>query len=369
MAKICILYFGKNGAGNIFAYQMAKSFLHQGHYVDLYISTLIENLDRFNELEILFEKCTIYRQYTYKNKAEFLINTLKIFNFYNIGKTINKENYDFIYIPMMTIWGSILSYFIDTKRIKTITTIHDVTRHLGEKNRFVDNINNHLIKHSTKVITLSERFIPQIEQIYGIKNENIVWVKHANFNYYKPDSYILKKELTKRILFFGRISKYKGIDVLLDAMKILKTKNSNILLNIVGNGQFDKYELKLIEELKDTVSVTNRWIKDEKIHEFFKDIDLVVVPYIEASQSGVIMTAYTFGKPVIVTDVGALSEQVNENSGIVIEPNNPKLLAETIEYLYKEPDKIIQMGNYCYDLAQTEYSWDVSATEIMKNCL
>ena len=93
-------------------------------------------------------------------------------------------------------------------------------------------------------------------------------------------------------------------------------------------------------------------IKDEEMYQFFEDIDITVVPYIEASQSGVVMASYTFGKPVIVTDVGGLAAQVTSETGYVIPPNNPEALANKIKEMYETPRKMIEMGDSAY--AKTE---------------
>jgi glycosyltransferase involved in cell wall biosynthesis len=239
--------------------------------------------------------------------------------------------------------------------------------HIGEKNIFFENIYTYAIKKSTKIIVLSQGFISQIINKYGILQENICWIPHANFNYYIPlnDDCSVKNKIFNKILFFGRIYEYKGLSVLLKAMNILEKTNKNICLKIVGSGKLSKEEKILIEKLGDKVELINRWINEDDVHSFFKDIDLTVLPYIEASQSGVIVLSYGMKKPVIASDIGGLPEQILPNTGILVPPGNEKILAQTIIDLYKTPEKIIEMGNNAYEYAANELTWERSAEKLI----
>ena len=116
-------------------------------------------------------------------------------------------------------WARMILSFVN-KKTKVITTIHDVSMHLGEKNSLIDRFNDYIIRHSHKIVTLSERFIPLISEKYVFNTKQICWIRHGNYNYYRPVNFQNKNSITKRILFFGRIHEYKGISVLLDAMAI-----------------------------------------------------------------------------------------------------------------------------------------------------
>lgn len=362
--NICILYLGKTGAGNIFTYQMTEALLRKSCSITLISSIYIENRIKFCDLTKLFSSFTLKEIKTYKNSKEFLFRTLNIFNFIKLSKFIKKLKPDYIYIPMISIWASILSFYLP-KSIKIITTIHDVKLHTGEDNFFIDKINTHLIKKSKKVITLTNSFKKQISEIYKFPEENIFWIEHANFNYYRPKYFNNKQTISNKILFFGRINKYKGIDVLLECMQILKEKNVNLTLEIVGNGSFTDEQQAIINKLDGYIKITNKWIPDEEIYKYFLDTDLVVIPYIEASQSGVVMLSYTFAKPVIVTNVGGLPDQVTKETGRIINPNNPKELSDTIIELYKNPENLIILGNNCYKKVTTDFSWNTSAEKLL----
>jgi glycosyltransferase involved in cell wall biosynthesis len=141
-------------------------------------------------------------------------------------------------------------------------------------------------------------------------------------------------------------------------MKIITDNNLKLQLKIAGSGKISSIEYHLIEQLGQRVELINRIIEDEELEAVFDDIDIVILPYIDASQSGVIMLSYSFAKPVIATDVGGMPEQVTSDTGILIPPNDEIVLAYEIEKLYKTPEKILEMGLKAYDYVQNNYSWD-----------
>jgi glycosyltransferase involved in cell wall biosynthesis len=95
---------------------------------------------------------------------------------------------------------------------------------------------------------------------------------------------------------------------------------------------------------------------------YFTAADVVVLPYIKTYQSAVVQTAYAFGKPVIVTNTGSLSEAVEDGkSGYIVPPKNESALTESILKLLSDETKIQEMGAYGRKLAETKFSWDAIA--------
>ena len=368
MHNITIIYLGKKGAGSVFAYEMTKALINQNCGMTCILSEYIENYESFMSIKNANRNLVLYFIKTYKSKIQFIVNTLNIFNYLKIKKIVENTKSDYIYIPMISIWSSILCFFIRNKKI--ITTIHDVESHRGEKNIILDNIYSFSIRKSRKIIILSQRFLAPVMKKYKITQENICWIPHANYDFYVPEKYTenikKQKQIYNKVLFFGRIHKYKGLEILLKAMDLLVKLDEKIILKIVGDGKLSESENKLIEKLGDRIELINRWISDDEVYSFFDDIDFTILPYIEASQSGVIMLSYSFKKPVIVTEVGGLPEQVNPSTGIIIPPNDEKALSEAIIKLYEEPSKIFQMGNAAYNFATNELTWEKSAEKLIE---
>lgn len=145
------------------------------------------------------------------------------------------------------------------------------------------------------------------------------------------------EENTNYILFFGFIRRYKGLDMLLDALADARLKNKNLKLIVAGeyyeDGTF--YENKIKElDLGDKVVMHTDYIPSEMVKYYFCACDMVVQPYRSATQSGVTQIAYHFEKPMLVTDVGGLSEIVpHGKAGYVVEPN-PTAIANSLSDFY-----------------------------------
>lgn len=145
----------------------------------------------------------------------------------------------------------------------------------------------------------------------------------------------LKSE-DKIILFFGFIRKYKGLDLLLQAMSDEGIKRENIKLLIAGEFYEDEKPYRdLIKEyhLEDSVILKNNFIPDSEVKYYLCAADCVIQPYRNATQSGVTPLAYHFEKPMIVTNVGGLPSLVpHQKSGLVCEPNSSSIANAILEF-------------------------------------
>jgi glycosyltransferase involved in cell wall biosynthesis len=139
-----------------------------------------------------------------------------------------------------------------------------------------------------------------------------------------------------RVLFFGRIWEYKGLEYLIRAEPLITSKIPRARIVIAGTGEnFNRYGRMMLHP--DRFIVHNEYISNEKRAELFSQASLVVLPYVEASQSGVIPLAYSFGKPVVATTVGGLPEMVDHGkTGYLVPPRDAKALAEAIVLLLQD---------------------------------
>ena len=153
----------------------------------------------------------------------------------------------------------------------------------------------------------------------------------AGFSGERPS--IRRKPKLNRLLFFGNIRKYKGLEVLLKALPLVAQKIP-IRLLVAGEFYLDARPFhRLADELgvQDLIVWQDRYIPNEEVADLFRKTDLVVLPYLAATQSGIVPLAYSFGVPVLTTDVGGLSEVVlNDQTGYVVAPGEPNLVARKI---------------------------------------
>lgn len=169
------------------------------------------------------------------------------------------------------------------------------------------------------------------------------------------------------VLFFGFIRDYKGLDLLLEAFGLSPLKDSGIRLIVAGEFYCDPEPYKNIisrHGLEDIVVMSNDFIPDSKVVNYFCAADLVVQPYKSATQSGVTQIAYHFNKSMVITDVGGLSEFVPDGrTGYVVEPS-PRSIAEAISRFYREGKESEFSANAAAE--KQKYSWARMAEAIGK---
>jgi D-inositol-3-phosphate glycosyltransferase len=143
------------------------------------------------------------------------------------------------------------------------------------------------------------------------------------------------------LLFFGFVRRYKGLDVLLDALPVIRRGAPGARLVVAGEcyegGEAYRRQIASLG-LGEVVAFEDRYLAPEEVPLYFGAADLVVQPYRSATQSGVAQTAFGYGVPVLTTDVGGLAEAVPDGeAGLVVPPEAPEALAEAAVRFFREP--------------------------------
>ncbi len=148
----------------------------------------------------------------------------------------------------------------------------------------------------------------------------------------------------REVLFFGRIWEYKGLEYLIKAEPLITARAPQTKIVIAGTGEdFGRYRRMMTNP--DNFLVFNEYVSDEKRAELFRRASVVVLPYIEASQSFIISIAYRFGKPVVATTVGGLPEMVDHGrTGFLIPPRDIERLADAVVELMQDDEMRKQFG-------------------------
>ena len=187
-------------------------------------------------------------------------------------------------------------------------------------------------------------------------------------------------EKNRIILFFGNIAPYKGLEFLVDAFHQVLAKDEHIRLLVAGRVKDCEWYWQGINKMIDgdvaagRVRLKIKYIPDSETEVYFKAADLLVLPYRNIYQSGVLYLGYSFGLPTIATDVGALKEEIIvEETGFVCRPEDSDDLARTIEK-YFESDLYKDLNNRrtkIQKFAQKRNSWEVVAhitKNVYENC-
>lgn len=155
------------------------------------------------------------------------------------------------------------------------------------------------------------------------------------------------------LLFFGRMSEYKGLDVLLDSLPALWRVLPTVSLTVAGSGAIQDHPVLG----DDRVRLHRGHIPDRELETLFTEAGCVVLPYRQASQSGVGSLAKQYARPLVVTSVGGLPELVADGSGLIVPPEDPSRLAKALESVLTDPDLARRLGEAGARTASGAASW------------
>jgi glycosyltransferase involved in cell wall biosynthesis len=261
-------------------------------------------------------------------------------------------------------------------RSALVTTMHDVAYHPGDRMSqhvprcFVD----HLLARSDNVIVHGDALKREAVHRYPGLAARLRVLPHLQLRRYIEiaDRAGMRRDTDPvvRILFFGRIFAYKGLDVLIRSIPRVVERHPGIRVIIAGEGDsMIGYRQIILEPA--LFDIRNRHIPDDETASLFTDADIVVLPYLEASQSGVLAIANAFGKPVIVTDVGELGRSVeHDRTGLVIPPGDADALADAIALLAADKalrDRLGAAGRAAAERTASSSVVAAQAIEIYRN--
>lgn len=258
--------------------------------------------------------------------------------------------------------------------LKSYTLVHNAIPH--ERRPFDARLNRWFLGQNDGYIVLSEE-VERDLWLLGLR-QPVRRIHHPVYDRFgRPPS---REEARARlgisadmplILFFGYVRAYKGLDVLLEAFA--EARRHLPELRLIVAGEFYEDEKKYREQIgrlgvARAVEIRNAYLPDAEVATLFAACDVVVQPYLTATQSGVAQVAFHFEKPMILTDVGGLAEIVQDGrAGLVVPPADPDALADAIERFFAEnlADQLIEgvRGR------KSEFSWDrlVEALEDLTN--
>ncbi len=212
--------------------------------------------------------------------------------------------------------------------------------------------------------TLAKRLVRE----YGIDKKIIRVIPHGNYDiYYHALSSPLPEQEPFTVLLFGRMNKYKGLELLKAAVKKISRKIPDIKVILAGKGpELDRLKPELKKNRH--YEIINRYIEAKEVGRLFSRASLVVLPYLEASQSGPLHLAFSFERPVVATLVGAMPEIIEHGKqGFLVEPHNVNALACAIVEILQNKKLGEKMGKAGRKKASTLLDWSQNiATETRK---
>lgn len=260
--------------------------------------------------------------------------------------------------------------------IKVVTTIHDL---LPFNTRFYDLFfHKRIYAKANMVISQARMNQSRLVQEFGVGEDKIVYIPHGHFMDYaeaatKEESRAaLELPANKKIiLFFGQIKKVKGLDVLIKALKKVTDRHEDILCVIAGKvwqDDFSTYQ-KLIDEnnLENYIRTDVKFIADSDIKYYFNAADIVALPYRQIYQSGVVLLAYAYEKPIVATTEGEFITVVKDKeTGLLVESGNDDALAEAINWYLEHPEQADAFGKAGREDLIVRLSWKTIAEDVKK---
>lgn len=363
--KITILGPAHPFRGGIATYneRMAQEFQAHGHEVDIktftvqYPNFLFPGKSQFTESEKPADL-----------KIERCVNSVNPFNWLKVGNQIKKDAPDLLivryWLPFMgPCLGTILRRVRKNRKTKIVCLVDNIIPH---EKRIGDRMfTNYFVKPIDGFVAMSKSVFDDIDQFK--KTDLKVLTPHPLFDNFGEN--ISRKEALSRlnlssefryILFFGLIRKYKGLDLLLEAMKDSFFKENNIKLIVAGEYYSDKQNYQqFIQEngLEDQIIELDKFIPDDEVNAVFGASDLVVQPYKTATQSGVTQIAYHFEKPMVVTNVGGLPELCPDGKVGYVVNTDPTEISEVIQRFFEENKAEEMKANIQQE--KKKFQWDI----------
>ncbi len=309
------------------------------NYSLLYPSILFPGKTQYDESTTLIKKAP----------NERLVNSISPLSWFKVANRIIKENPDLVVFdwwhPFFAFCHFAISELIKKKFRKKILFITE--NFISHEGNFIDKrLTDIGLKNASAFMALSGIVEKEVSRISN--NRKIYKSELPIYDCYNTketkSAIAFRKELgfseqDKVLLFFGYVRKYKGLDLLIEAFPEIKSSVPNAKLLIVGEfyDSPDVYTdaIKKLGIEKETV-IISKFVLNEDVAKYYTASDLVILPYRSATQSGILNVAYGFSKPVVVTNVGGLSEFVDDRkTGIVIKPDSPSEIANGVKEFFK----------------------------------
>lgn len=330
----------------------------------------------------VYEEFKAYEGYMDMSKV-FVVNSLHQSDFHpanirtmlSLVSKIKKLGVDAVNITWPPRRNKMLLYLL---RKKLVFTLHDPFPHSAKNNREFEFCRKLAFRWIPKIILLNDAQTEKFCEVYKFPRNRLF---HARLGKYDCINYLSEKSSSsqenlaglpesfrgqKYILFFGLIAPYKGVEFLLQAFGKLQQKHPDIKLLIAGSGKL--YFDESLYKGNANVVLMNRYVPLAQLADLLKNALFTVCPYKDATQSGVVQTAFSMGTPIVATDVGNFAKAIeNGKSGVIVPPCDANALAEAMADLVEHPEKLESFRKYIAGEWLERNGWEEVVTQYL-NC-
>lgn len=340
--RVLVWYWGRTGAGPLYTLELLRSLAAQpGLQVAGSIAAGNTLRPETEALGLPLESIP-----TYNDRKSFALATLRLpLLRHRFESFLRTRKFDLVISTMNHLWTPLLVDCVTASGTAYVPVLHDAQPHPGEAQPFWRWRRQREVDAARHIVTLSSAVADGVARQNNVPRDKITVIPYGipAMAGARQETRLFPVGRPFRFLFFGRIMAYKGLALLAAAYRLLRTQTTQPCeLWIVGAGDLTPYQAALAN-LPDC-TIVNRWLSDTEITGYLNDADAVVLPYTEASQSGVTSQAYAAGLPAIVTPVGGLAEQVvPEETGVVATAASAAAVATAMQRLL-DPACYARMG-------------------------
>lgn len=359
--RILLWYWGRRGGGPRYTLELARA-LAQRPGVELHLS-LSQQSELFAETDGL--GLPGFHVDTYRNLAQFALRSALLPLFARrLRRYLKEHRIDIVYNTMDFLWGSALAPQVRRAGALYLLAVHDAERHPGEQSIFREVLLKRDIRSADGIVTMTRSVRQRFLDLYEFPSDR-VWTAPLGVHLARvadgPRS--LRADQPVRILFFGRILPYKGLDLLLEAVRFLQERGRAVELQIWGSGSLAQYD-SLLSRVSD-VRIENRWITEDEFEGIFAGADICALSHREASQSGVIAASLAAGVPIVTTPIAGLVEQLDGGkAGAVARDFTPAAFADALDSLSLDQDRYRAASVEGLRIARGELSWTSIASQV-----
>ncbi len=352
-----------------------------------YTTLLVKHLMEAGHQVRLFSYTRMYPKFLFPGKSdkdpsantlqvpcEYIVDPINPLSWWRVFRRIRREAPNLLllqwWVPYWTPSLAAISHLVKRyTNIKIVYVCHNVTPH--EESGTIDH------RLAWVVLKRGDAFIVHSEQdrrkLCALLPQPVVWrTDHPTYEVFRqlaspkaedtPVRDSLNLTNKKVVLFFGFVRPYKGLEYLIQALPLVREQLSDVHLLIVGEFWTSKqgylaYAANL--GVTEHITIIDDYVPNEEVGKYFAAADVVVLPYVTATQSGVVQLAFGFGKPVITTRVGGLHEVVRDGyNGLVVPPQDEEALAAAIVRYFAEDLGTTMRDHITVDRNDGRFSWD-----------
>lgn len=341
--RVMFLWWGRRGAMARFTLDLAMAATRRPD-IDTTVSIAVDQ-ERFADFAFLGERLFPVKTFSRAAGAIRIDRIARIRR--DVESRLRADSTDLAVVLMPHVWSRFVGDLFRRRSVQYAVLVHDATPHPGDPAAAATIWLNREADRADVTLTLS-RHVAEALRSSRSSGREVVALFHPVFCVRAAGERASAKAL--RVLFFGRLHAYRGLDMLVGAVQLARTRGVLIELGVFGAGDISA----LAQSLRDIgARVVNRWIDEKEIPAILAEHDVVALPHVEASQSGVAALAHGAGLPVVANGVGGLMEQVrHEVDGLIVERSDESGFADALVRLADDRVLLEKISEGARDLAR-----------------